>query len=348
MNRIFHTCKGLVTAAVWVAGFCACNYTHDDSLPECEYRLHFKYDYNMKFADALQHEVDYLTLFFHDADGHYLFQRHIEKSELDSHNSIALDLEPGTYRVVTWAGLDDKCYEWRAPQETSTDKDCRVKTLRRDDATLPDELTPLWHSLDLLTVTRDAPEADTVSLAKNTNKVRLVLQDTDGNCMDVRDFTFRIVADNGYMDYDNQLLADPAITYLPYYTENVNIAEGDSLMGKPVNQTVAVAEMNTMRLMARRNYRLIVRHKEWKEDVINVNLNNYLLLTQMEGHNISAQEYLDRQDEYSIIFFLTPTYCPDCPDPGPDPGPDPEPIIGYRCYVIQVKDWVIRLNDFDL
>lgn len=73
--------------------------------------------------------------------------------------------------------------------------------------------------------------------------------------------------------------------------------------------------------MAGENYRLIVRHKDWKNDVLNVNLNQYLLLTQMEGHDIPAQEYLDRQDEYSIVFFLTPIICPDCPDPDPIPIP---------------------------
>ena len=36
----------------------------------------------------------------------------------------------------------------------------------------------------------------------------------------------------------------------------------------------------------------------------------------------------------------------DSPDTDPDPDPDPEiPIVGYACYKIQVKDWVIRIND---
>lgn len=171
-------------------------------------------------------------------------------------------------------------------------------------------------------------------MVKNTNKLRFVLQDTDGNNMDVRDFTFQIIADNGYMNYDNSLLPDPTITYTPYYTENVNIAEGDFIMGEPARQTVAVAEMNTMRLMDAKNYRLVVRHKDWEEDVLNINLCNYLLLTKMEGHDISAQEYLDRQDEYSIVFFLTPTYNPE--------------IVHYSCLKVQVKNWVIRLNNGEL
>ena len=368
MNRLFHTCKQLIGVAALSVGLYACDWIHDDSLPLCEFRLYFKYDYNMKFADAFQHEVDFVTLFFCDQEGNFLFQRRIEKSELDERNSIALDMEPGTYQVVTWAGLDKGSYAWNDPAEASRAveraQDVKVRTLREDDTTQPNELHPLWHSLDTFTVTRDMPEEKVISLAKNTNKLRVVLQNVMGEDMDVNNFSFRIVADNGYMDYDNTLLDDDTISYLPYHTESVDIAAGsadDQINGKPANQYVAVAELNTMRLMAGENYRLIVRHKDWKNDVLNVNLNQYLLLTQMEGHDIPAQEYLDRQDEYSIVFFLTPIICPDCPDPDPDPDPEPDPdptpdpdpeipdpevpIVGYACYKVQVKDWVIRIND---
>lgn len=227
MNRLFHTCKQLIGIAALSVGLYACDWIHDDSLPLCEFRLYFKYDYNMKFADAFQHEVDFVTLFFCDQEGNFLFQRRIEKSELDERNSIALDMEPGTYQVVTWAGLDKGSYAWNDPAEASQAveraQDVKVRTLREDDTTQPNELRPLWHSLDTFTVTRDMPEADTISLAKNTNKLRVVLQNVMGEDMDVNNFSFRIVADNGYMDYDNSLLQDPTIHYLPYYTENVEL-----------------------------------------------------------------------------------------------------------------------------
>ena len=347
----------------------------------------------MKYADAFQHEVNKAALFICDDKGNFLMRRDIEGDELKA-NNIRMDLEPGTYYLLTWAGLDKGSYEWpELTPGTSTIKDIRVKTLRESDATQPNELEPLWHALDTLVITGAVHEEKEISLAKNTNKLRVVLQDTEGYSMDVKDFTFQIVADNGYMDYDNRLLDDPAITYTPYYAKSIDIAGGDTINGKPANQYVAVAELNTMRLMDNENYRLIVRHKDWEEDVLNVNLCNYLLLTQMEGHDISAQEYLDRQDEYSIVFFLTPIICPDCPDPDPDPedpedpdpedpdpedpdpedpdpedpdpedpdpedpdpeDPDPEipdpphPVVGYACYKIQVKDWVIRLNEGEL
>lgn len=310
----------------------ACDWIEDGDLPPCEFRLHYVYDYNMKYADAFQHEVDEVTLFVCDQDGKYISQRTIEGTELKE-NNILLDLEPGTYQLLSWAGLDGNSYE--IPQLTagqSTVEDIKVRTLRESDGTQPNELHPLWHSLDTITVSGTAHGEHTIGLHKDTNKLRFVLQDVTGKSLNVEDFTFSIVADNGYMDYDNSLLPDPAITYLPYYTENAEIAADSAASVN--SQTVAVAEMNTMRLMDGENYRLIVRHKNLQEDVLNVNINNYLLLCKMEGHDISAQEYLDRQDEYSVVFFLTPVPA--------------EPEIGYKCFVIQVQNWVIRLNEFDL
>ena len=367
MKRFFEILVKSI-GALALTGLAACDYIHDDSIAPCEYRLRLVYDYNMKFADAFQHEVDKAALFICDNKGNFILRKDIEGAELKA-NNIVMDLDPGTYQLLTWAGLDDGSYEWPdLTPGTSTLEEIRVRTLREADATRSNELTPLWHALDTLVITGDRHEEKEISLAKNTNKLRVVLQDTEGYSMDARDFTFEIKADNGYMDYDNSLLPDPVITYRPYYQKSLDIAAGDTINGKPANQYVAVAELNTMRLMAGENYRLVVRHKAWEKDVLNVNLNNYLLYTQMEGHDISAQEYLDRQDEYSIVFFLTPIVCPDCPDPDPDPDPedpdpedpdpedpddpyipDPEiPIVGYACYKIQVKDWVIRLNNGEL
>lgn len=72
MNRLFHTCKQLIGIAALSVGLYACDWIHDDSLPLCEFRLYFKYDYNMKFADAFQHEVDFVTLFVCDQEGNFL------------------------------------------------------------------------------------------------------------------------------------------------------------------------------------------------------------------------------------------------------------------------------------
>lgn len=102
-----------------------------------------------------------------------------------------------------------------------------------------------------MTIEKDQTGEKIVSLAKNTNKVRLILQDANGESLNVDDFDFSITADNGHMHHKNQLMDDDSITYLPYLRENVEVGAVSSYDGLP-SQKVALAELNTMRLMGRR------------------------------------------------------------------------------------------------
>ena len=127
MNRLFHTCKQLIGIAALSVGLYACDWIHDDSLPLCEFRLYFKYDYNMKFADAFQHEVDFVTLFVCDQEGNFLFQRRIEKSELDERNSMPYELQSKLLR-----GLQES-YIRRVGGSEDIPVDVRVITTVNED-----------------------------------------------------------------------------------------------------------------------------------------------------------------------------------------------------------------------
>ena len=103
-------------------------------------------------------------------------------------------------------------------------------------------------------MTRDMPEADTISLAKNTNKLRVVLQNVMGEDMDVNNFSFRIVGDNGIWITTIPCCKIPPSTTCLIIRRTWSwepTTPGATVGG----QYVAVAEMNTMRLMAGRNYR---------------------------------------------------------------------------------------------
>ena len=67
----------------------------------------------------------------------------------------------------------------------------------------------------------------TVPLVKNTNTIRVILQQMDGVTVDVDKFEFTITDDNGLMNYDNKLISDETLTYYPYYR-----AQGGTVVGK--------------------------------------------------------------------------------------------------------------------
>jgi hypothetical protein len=51
---------------------------------------------------------------------------------------------------------------------------------------------------------------------------------------------------------------------------------------------------------------VVVTEKATSKKVFSINLIDYLALTEMEGHKKwSEQEYLDRQNEYQIVFFFS-------------------------------------------
>ena len=72
--------------------------------------------------------------------------------------------------------------------------------------------------------------------------------------------------------------------------------------------TDAYVDMNTMRLMEDRKTRLVLTEKASGKRVFDINLIDYLAMTNAEGKNLSTQEYLDRQSNYHIIFFLSESW----------------------------------------
>ena len=91
-----------------------------------------------------------------------------------------------------------------------------------------------------------------------------------------------------------------------------------------------VVEMNTMRLLEHKKVYLTLTRKSDGKELMKVDLIPYLLLTKMEGHNIPAQEYLDRQSEYAIVFFYNPE------------------LLNFLSTKIVINGWTIWLKGEDL
>lgn len=96
-----------------------------------------------------------------------------------------------------------------------------------------------------LTIGEDEFVEDTVYLKKNTNNIRIVLQQTDGRKMSSDDFTFAITDDNALMDVQNSVIPSGTVTYRPY-------ASGQAVVGLEeegeTEISVVYSELSTARL----------------------------------------------------------------------------------------------------
>ena len=149
---------------------------------------------------------------------------------------------------------------------------------------------------------------DTLSLTKNTNNVRVILQHLSGVDVDKDKFRFEIKDENGFMAHDNSLLEDEVITYSPWSVTAGSAGIDADIYGTKAPQTsvsVAIAEFTVSRLMTDKNPVLSIYNVEKDEVVLSIPLKDYALLVKGNYNRaMDDQEYLDRQDEYNLTFFL--------------------------------------------
>lgn len=330
--RLKHLSATAIVATLSLA-FSSCGAIYDDQ-GDCDvyYHVRFVFDHNLSYADAFAHEVESVSLYVFDADGRFVTQT------TDRGDALAADgytlplpaLEAGRYTLVAWCGLegDNDSYNdsYEVPQleagrSTLTDLTCTLdgRTRGDDGRAHVQEIDRLYHGLQTFDLLADeGTHTLTLPLVKNTKDIRIVLQHMSGQEVNVDDFLFTITDDNGRMAHDNTLLDDELLVYEPWYTSQGTASlpddnDPDAQMRATTSVSVAVAELTVNRLMAGQTANpttLTITRAQPEADgthrtVLSIPLVDYALL--VKGHyneQMSDQEYLDRQDEYNLTFFL--------------------------------------------
>lgn len=279
------------------------------------YRIRFKYDYNIKFADAFANEVNSVALYIFDQNNTLIEEITTTDKEALSSGSfeIPLELEPGRYTLLAWGGLmNEESFDLLADVEVGKTEleELQVKMHRqhndKGEATVSDDLLPLYHgTMTLEVVDKPGTYTETMSLIKDTNSIRILLHEMSGHDVDADKFRFEIHDSNGLYDWDNTLLDDEQIIYEAWY-QTTGSADMEEYATRTVTEVnVALAELTIGRMRADNSPILHIISRETGEDVVRLPLADYALL--VKGYyreSMSDQEYLDRQDEYSLTLFL--------------------------------------------
>ena len=270
------------------------------------------YTHNILSTDALKNQADEVSLYIFGEDG-ILVRQYTDATSLLSNGFIRLTgLRSSNYRFVARA----QSRHITSAQSYFSIPDLKVGVSRVDELTYrmkreasgfqQYELNNLLVGMaDVVVDGRRSPV--TIALKKVTNKIRVViLPNTPGSTLDVTDYEFSVVdrVGNGHINYDYSLLPDKQITYLPYYAANLEPDEAEALVPDEIDRA-AVVEINTSRLLVENAPRLrIINRKEGKE-IVSINLPWLFSLTKMEDNKEwSLQEYLDRQDRYTIMLYF--------------------------------------------
>lgn len=325
--KIYQLTAGIITAAAASATLTGCDsviYDESDCVDSFN-TVRFEYTRNMKSADAFAAEVSRVTMLVFSSDNGKLVKRFdIPKSELRNGNTTDLRLDPGDYDILVWAGEHQTHYDIAAGEigtSTLSDFHCRIKTESIDGTEHSSaDIAALYHGLVHLSLPYSSPSAPNeivIPLTKDTNVIRVVLQHISGEAVDHDKFDFVITDSNSWLNHDNSL-RDPqlAITYHPWHTVTGSVdvntnptpaTGGKSIAPAPSRAVLgaSLAEFTVNRLFMSNDPILTVTDKSNGKTVFSIPVRDYALLVKGFHHEkMDDQEYLDRQDEYNMTFFL--------------------------------------------
>lgn len=300
-----------ITATVLTPG---CITEDLDPCPE-ELRLKFKYDY-LKETDAFKYGVTSVNVWAFDMTGNPVWSGSASGPQLKEEDFyIPTDLKEGTYDFVAWCGLEgNDSFELATYTPASkADLEVKMKTIDEEGIYVSDKrLQGIYNGvLSNVEYTADPDHPNfktaTVSLTKDTKDIRVMLQHLDGSEIDNRDFSVTITDANSEYAWNNDLLPSPIVTYKPWNTK-YGVVTAPDVDNSDTREITTVAsllfELSTGRLMVDSDAILTV-HRNWDDrDIIRIPLVDYLLLVRGYYGDIPDQEYLDLQDDYSIVFFI--------------------------------------------
>lgn len=376
MTRLFTVIKNnfgkFLLVGLTIGFLSSCDSVLDFNEGDCSfsYKVKFKYDYNMKYTDLFHSMVSTVTLYAFDESGKLAFQNTSAGDQLKDNNfSMPLNVDPGKYHLVTWAGLDNKSFAIPVLSlGSSTLNDLTVKTRRVKGTTridsygnvgdnvVSDSLFSLWHgelsAMDVV-LTRSVDTLITVPLIKNTNLVRIFIcqaataeqmKKPTSRAISTKSFNIKLSDNNGFMNYDNSLLSDSLLTYLPFYKNDSTITSATTSSDKTrealslitgtsnVQYKAVVAKISTARLLESQNPQVSVLNADGKEVLPTTKLLSYIQ-AQYDAADLKSKmtlkEYLDREDVFDIVLYV---------------GPD-QTLINT---VIVINNWIINWNNFDL
>lgn len=362
---------GVLSLLVGVGTFIACDGTiYDDLSADCPgcatYSVRFSYTKNVLYADAFAHYVKQVTLCAFDDTGLLVYTQTADSASL-ADNDQSMDVEDmprGTYTLLAWAegdgatdlstGSTIDCYEYASLVVGQTTLDECTARLQRTNDTVDHNLTPLFHGLvenaDLEERERGDDALVDMDLTCDTNHLVVVLMDYNGGSLDVDDFDFSVTSDNGLLDYDNSVISEAELTYLPWIESDSLLYDDDTSAGLRTRASLsaAKAELTLNRLTTDVDTRLHVYNANTGDEVLSIPLVDFVLYIREYYSSSSDQDYLDRQSSFTMTFFLINNSDSSGDSGSDDGGDDDGGNYSWMDAYIYINSWVVHLQDISL
>lgn len=309
-----------------------------DDLPECRsaQRLQLRFTKNILNTDAFGSQINHINVAVYDQSGKMILLRQEDRQLTEENNfNPEFELNDGVYDIVAWCEgipVSDNYSSFQIEaNRLGDDFSAAGATLPLSQSSIGEisdkDIRPLYYGrlndvkVKYSTTITDLP---ILYLTKDTNLLTVILQNMDGNPIDPDLFEFRLEGCNSRLNVMNIPLANPEFTYLPRHLSPIYASLDQEVTGdadsQDVNRRMATlsaeetlpsgvkAEFTTSRIMADQEQYLTVNRKDNGENIFRIPLVEYLMMIRDYYQADSAQDYLDRNDRFTMAFFIKDDY----------------------------------------
>ena len=326
----------LLTIASWA--MISCDMMKAD-LNECPTGLYvsFKYDYNIQRSDMFRDHVGGVTLYVFDENNKFVMQQEENNIAESGYTPLKqydykmrLDMPEGKYRLVALAhqksydeALKSKGAKYRRTQLQVGDDISKLQVMldrtsassragANEVSTVNNQGTAMDTAFQAINKTHIAVSTtkasyDTLSMVRNTKMLTVSLRQLDDEAnISTDDFEVYILDNNGTTNYDNSVADDEDIKYTPHdiwttdFTDtNGSVLQRTAHYGLMFNRLIYYTTPAD-------NAMLVITNKQTQAEVAVINLPDCLAQGRnaVERYQYSAQEFLDREYNYKLDFFL--------------------------------------------
>lgn len=317
--------RGTLICAM-AAVFASCHNPVFDYEGDCEvtYGLRFVYNMNLEWADAFSTLVNRVELYAFDNNGVLVNKYSLTEAEtMVPGYTMMLDLEPGEYTLVAWGALETginlenafSIPELTPGVSTIDDLSCSLKTKNIDTiGPYSDSRLPFLYHGDLNINLPDPQDGSyheyTIYLTKDTNHVRAMVQKV-GNDLTTDDVEIWMTAADGEMAWNNSLIGNQTVTYFPWDIQQDVVITDTKAEDDDNTFHGLVADLTACRFTTTMQEGVILTlyNTEEEDTIFSVPVIQYALTAknyyeQNYGKQMTDQEFLDRQSEYFMTFFI--------------------------------------------
>lgn len=295
------------------------------------YRLSFRYTKNILNADAFGSQVTGINLYLFDQDGKLAYHKTEDRALTEANDYyIDVDVRPGKYDIIAWCegkSITDNptsfVIENAANPSSISDLGAYLPLQDAEDGHYSDrDINRFYHGLK---TDVDFPDSygivniDPIYLTKDTNHITIQLQNAGSQPLDPSILSIELSSNNNpsklnnsSLDWQNGLTGAIGFKYIPWSMKSTSSTTPE--VETKADDVTAIpngvqAELTTGRIMADVEQNLTIRRTDTDETIFSIPLVEYLLL--VRGNYVQAssdQDYLDRYDDFTMVFFLQDGY----------------------------------------